>query len=151
MGGRGSLAGTAGSDKAGPKWLQQRLREITSQQGPAEVPTAKIEKGLGTERARLGRGWLVATRLGRTVAKAKIERGLGAKSARLGTFRGFGTERARLGAFRGFGTFYYENSFQNQNPPMKSTLLIFEKNFQLHQNFKPIRNFFFHFFTHIAI
>ena len=39
--------------------------------------------------------------------------------------RGFGTERARLGAFRGFGTFYYGNSFKNQNPHMKSTLLIF--------------------------
>merc|ERR1711954_410594 len=93
------------------------------------VATAKIERGLGTERARLGRGWLVATRLGRTVARAMIERGLGTERARLGTFRGFGTERARLGAFRGFGTLYYENSFQNQNPPMKSTLLIFGKNF----------------------
>ena len=29
----------------------------------------------------------MATRLGRTVAKAKIERGLGTKRARLGTFR----------------------------------------------------------------
>ena len=66
--------------------------------------TTKIERGLGTERARLGRGWLVATRLGRTVATAKIERGLGTERARLGTFRGFGTERARLGTFRGFGT-----------------------------------------------
>ena len=34
----------------------------------------------------------------------KIERGLGTERARLGTFRGFGTERARLGTFRGFGT-----------------------------------------------
>ena len=84
------------------------------------VAKAKIERGLGTERARLGRGWLVATRLGRTVAKAKIERGLGTERARLVTFRGFGTERARLGYFRGFGTFYYGNSFKNQNPPMKS-------------------------------
>merc|ERR1711954_333552 len=84
------------------------------------VAKAKIERGLDTERARLGRGWLVATRLGRTVAEAKIERGLGTERARLGTLRGFGTERARLGAFRGFGTFYYENSYQNQNPPMKS-------------------------------
>ena len=36
--------------------------------------------------------------------RAKIERGLGTERARLGTFRGFGTERARLGTFRGFGT-----------------------------------------------
>ena len=56
----------------------------------------------------------MATRLGRTVAKAKIERGLGTERARLGTLRGFGTERARLGAFRGFGTFYYGNSFKNE-------------------------------------
>ena len=89
------------------------------------MATAKIERGLGTERARLGRGWLVAARLGRTVTKVKIERGLGTERARLVTFRGFGTERARLGYFRGFGTFYYGNSFENQNPHMKSTLLIF--------------------------
>ena len=37
-------------------------------------------------------------------SKAKIERGLGTERARLGTFRGFGTERARLGTFRGFST-----------------------------------------------
>ena len=67
----------------------------------------------------------IATRLGRKVAKAKIERGFGTEQVRLGNFRGFGTERARLGAFRGFGTFYYGNSFKNQNPHMKSTLLIF--------------------------
>ena len=53
---------------------------------------AKIERGLGTERTRLGRGWLVAARLGGTVAKAKIERGLGTERARLGTFRGFDTK-----------------------------------------------------------
>ena len=47
----------------------------------------KIERGLGTERARLG-----------------TFRGLGTERARLGTFRGFDTERARLGTFRGFGT-----------------------------------------------
>ena len=35
---------------------------------------------------------------------AKIERGWGTERARLGTFRGFGTERARLGTFKGFGT-----------------------------------------------
>ena len=35
---------------------------------------------------------------------AKIERSLGTERARLGTFKGFGTERARLGTFRGFGT-----------------------------------------------
>ena len=51
------------------------------------VATANIESGLGTERARLGRGWLVATGLGRTEATAKIERGLGTERARLGTFR----------------------------------------------------------------
>ena len=32
----------------------------------------------------------------------KIERGLGTERARLGTFRGLGTERARLGTFRCF-------------------------------------------------
>ena len=42
----------------------------------------------------------MATRLGRTVATAKIERGLGTERARLGTFRGLGTERARLGPFK---------------------------------------------------
>ena len=47
----------------------------------------KIERGLGTERARLG-----------------TFRGLGTERARLGTFSGFDTERARLGTFRGFGT-----------------------------------------------
>ena len=50
------------------------------------VAKAKIERGLGTERARLGRGWLVATRLGRTVAKAKIERGLVTERTRLDAF-----------------------------------------------------------------
>ena len=30
----------------------------------------------------------------------KIERGLGTERARLGTFRGLGTERARLGTFK---------------------------------------------------
>ena len=33
-----------------------------------------------------------------------IQRGLGTERSRLGTFRGFGIERARLGPFRGFGT-----------------------------------------------
>ena len=50
----------------------------------------KIERGLGTERARLG-----------------TFRGLGTERARLGTFRGFGTERARLGTFRGFLNLFY--------------------------------------------
>ena len=49
--------------------------------------TTKIERGLGTERARLG-----------------TFRGFGTERARLGIFRGFGTERARAGTFRGFGT-----------------------------------------------
>ena len=53
------------------------------------VAKAKIERGLGTERARLGRGWLVATRLGRTVAKEKIQRGLGTERARLVTLKAF--------------------------------------------------------------
>ena len=35
---------------------------------------------------------------------AKVERGLGTERARLGTFRAFGTERARLDTFRGFCT-----------------------------------------------
>ena len=51
------------------------------------MATAKIERGLGIERARLGREWLVATGLGRTVAKAKIERGLGTERARIGTLK----------------------------------------------------------------
>ena len=76
------------------------------------MPTAKIERGLGTERARLGRGWLVATRLGRTVAKAKIERGLGTERARLGTLGGFGTKRARL------GTFHQNFEIYTQNEPL---------------------------------
>ena len=50
--------------------------------------TAKIKRGLGTERSRL----------------KKIESDLCIERARLGTFRGFGTERARLGTFRGFRT-----------------------------------------------
>ena len=47
----------------------------------------KIERGFGTERARLG-----------------YFRGFYTERARLGTFRGLCTERARLGTFRGFGT-----------------------------------------------
>ena len=61
--------------------------------------TAKIERGLGTERARL----------------AKIESGLYTERARLGTFRGVGTERARLGTFRGFGTERARLGTLNQN------------------------------------
>ena len=38
------------------------------------------------------------------VPKAKIERGFGTERARLGSFRGFNTERARLGTFRGLCT-----------------------------------------------
>ena len=45
----------------------------------------KIERGLGTDRARLG-----------------TFRGLGIERSRLGTFSGFDTERARLGTFIGF-------------------------------------------------
>ena len=49
-----------------------------------------------------GDGW-PRNRFGRRL-RAKIERGLGTERARLGTFSGFDTERARLGTFRGFGT-----------------------------------------------
>ena len=45
--------------------------------------------------------WLVTT-AGALRLLPKIERGLGTERARLGTFRGFGTERARVGTFRGF-------------------------------------------------
>ena len=47
----------------------------------------KIERSLGTERARL-----------------VTFRGLDTERARLGTFSGFDIERARLGTFRDFGT-----------------------------------------------
>ena len=50
--------------------------------------TAKIERGLGTERER----------------QKKIESGLYIERVKLGTFRGVGTQRARLGTFRSFGT-----------------------------------------------
>ena len=53
----------------------------------------KIERGLDTERARLG-----------------TLRGFYTERARLGTFRGFCTEPARLGSFRGF-----LKKFQNLN------------------------------------
>ena len=64
------------------------------------VLLTKIERGLGTERARLGffRGFNTER------ARLGTFRGLCTERARLGTFRGFGTERARLGTFRGFGT-----------------------------------------------
>ena len=42
-----------------------------------------------------GDGW-PRNRFGKRL-RAKIERRLGTERARLGTFRGFGTERARLG------------------------------------------------------
>ena len=53
--------------------------------------------------------------------RAKIERRLGTERARLGTFRGFGTERARLGTFRGFGTERarlgtFHQKFSEKNP-----------------------------------
>ena len=54
---------------------------------------AKIERGLGTERARLGSFRGFSTERARLVTF----RGLCTERARLGTFRGFGTERARLG------------------------------------------------------
>ena len=47
---------------------------------------------------------MVVTTAGALRLLPKIERGLGTERARLGTFRGLGTERARLGTFRGFGT-----------------------------------------------
>ena len=59
---------------------------------------AKIERGLGTERARLG-----------------SFRGFNTERARLGTFRGLCTERARLGTFRGFGTERARLGTLNQN------------------------------------
>ena len=58
----------------------------------------KIERGLGTERARLG-----------------TFRDLGTEHARLGTFSGFDTERARLGTFRGFDTERARLGTFNQN------------------------------------
>ena len=61
--------------------------------------TAKIKRGLGTERSRL----------------KKIESDLCIERARLGSFRGFGTERARLGTFRGFGTERARLGTFNQN------------------------------------
>ena len=42
---------------------------------------------------------MVVTTAGALRLLPKIERGLGTERARLGTFRGFGTERARLGTF----------------------------------------------------
>ena len=59
---------------------------------------AKIERGLGIERAGLG-----------TFGGFRTER------ARLGTFRGFGTERVRLGTFKGFGTKRARLGTLNQN------------------------------------
>ena len=47
---------------------------------------------------------IVVTTAGALRLLPKIERDLGTERARLGTFRGLGTERARLGTFRGFGT-----------------------------------------------
>ena len=52
---------------------------------------------------RLRRVLILTNQLGRR-STAKIERGLGTEFARLGTLRGFGTERARLGSFSGFVT-----------------------------------------------
>ena len=62
--------------------------------------TAKIERGLGTERARLG----TFRAFGTERARLDTFKGVGTERARLGTFRDFGAERARLGTFRGFGT-----------------------------------------------
>ena len=52
---------------------------------------------------------------GRKSAANTIERGLGTERARLGTFRGLGTERARLGTFRGFDTERARLGTFNQN------------------------------------
>ena len=60
----------------------------------------KIERGLRTERARLG----TFGGFGTERARLGTFRGFGTERARLGTFRGFGTKRARLGPFRGLGT-----------------------------------------------
>ena len=60
--------------------------------------TTKIERGLGTERARLGYFRGFSTERARLVTF----RGLCTERARLGTFRGFGTERARLGSEKPF-------------------------------------------------
>ena len=79
----------------------------------ARRSTAKIERGLGTERARLGsfRGFNTER------ARLGIFRGFGTERARLGTFRGFGTERARLGTFRGFLIFFVKTSkFDSKSP-----------------------------------
>ena len=50
---------------------------------PIETIHKRLERGLGTERAKLG-----------------SFRGFGTEHARLGTFRSFDTERARLGTFK---------------------------------------------------
>ena len=47
---------------------------------------------------------MVVTTAGALRLLPKIERGLGTERARLGTFRGLGTERARRSTFRGFAT-----------------------------------------------
>ena len=68
----------------------------------------KIERGLGTERARLG-----------------TFRGLGTGRARSGTFSGFDTERARLGTFRGFGT---ERARRGTFKKLSKKVIFFRKN-----------------------
>ena len=85
-------------------------------------------------------------------SRAKIERGLGTERARLGTFRGFDTERARLGTFRGFlekvsnlkiwlkfatGNRQLGGRF-SKNRPTCCNFEIFFPDPQLHQTFKPI-------------
>ena len=62
-------------------WGSRTPFDIDDQMGRRS--TANIERGLGTERARL----------------IKIESGLCKERVRLGTFRSFGTERARLGTW----------------------------------------------------
>ena len=120
---------------------------------------------------------MVVTTAGALRLLPKIEKGLRTERARLGTFRGFGTERARLGTFRGFGTERvrlgtfnqkFEIFIQNEHLPSRRffflsfgrksknrpTCFNFEKKNpdpQLHQIFKPIRKFFFTFLSHINL
>ena len=65
---------------------------------PPNALTMKIERSLGTERARLS-----------------TFRGFGTKRARLGNFRGFDIKRERLGTFRGFDTERARLGTFNQN------------------------------------
>ena len=94
---------------------------------------AKIEKGLGTERARLGT-LVTSQQCWTEVATAKIERALATERARLATFSGFCTERARLGTFRGFGTererlgnFNQNLSFQTFPKKSQKNVIFFSK------------------------